>query len=497
MNTFATRARLKGTNLYVDPATGNLASNRAKATYEAGSTMPRMVNWKGSQQGPNAELSSSLERLVSRSRYATANDGLADGVLETLVNNIVGTGIVPKFKTKDRELNKAARTLWNRWIKRSDADGKLSFYGQQALAVRSMCEGGDVFARLRARLVEDGLPVPLQIQLLEAEFCPFEKIETTATGYIQNGIEFSLIGAPRAYWFYQVHPKDQMLRAVANMAAPVPATEVVHMANIRRPGQVRGVPWLSRALVKLYELDQMDDATLVRQKISNMFAGFITPDGAFFGKLDELQDQVAPLEAGQMQVLPAGTKVEWNTPPDSGGNYESFVKHQQRNIARAANILYEQLTGDYTGINDRTWRAALNEFRMGLERWQHEIVVFQFCEPILRRWAEYAVNMLGLIKLPKGITIEDLLDVDWLPPRRPYINPVQDIQADREEVQSGFATRSQKITERGYDREDIDEENAADMDSMSSRDLVYTSDGATAVKQPPPMPGQDQMPTNP
>src|SRR3546814_16679591 len=39
---------------------------------------------------------------------------------------------------------------------------------------------------------------------------------------------------------------------------------------------IRGEPWLTRALVKLNELDQYDDAELVRKKTAAMFAGFIT-----------------------------------------------------------------------------------------------------------------------------------------------------------------------------------------------------------------------------
>ena len=35
-----------------------------------------------------------------------------------------------------------------------------------------------------------------------------------------------------------------------------------------RPGQHRGQPWLTQVLVKLYELDQYDDAELVRKKLA-------------------------------------------------------------------------------------------------------------------------------------------------------------------------------------------------------------------------------------
>src|SRR3546814_15087930 len=56
----------------------------------------------------------------------------------------------------------------------------------------------------------------------------------------------------------------------------VDASEVIHLFRPLRPGQIRGEPWLTRALVKLNELDQYDDAELVRKKTAAMFAGFIT-----------------------------------------------------------------------------------------------------------------------------------------------------------------------------------------------------------------------------
>ena len=46
----------------------------------------------------------------------------------------------------------------------------------------------------------------------------------------------------------------------------VPADEVIHLFRPLRPGQIRGEPWLARALVKLHELDQYDDAELVRRR---------------------------------------------------------------------------------------------------------------------------------------------------------------------------------------------------------------------------------------
>ncbi|WP_155518365.1 phage portal protein, partial [Ralstonia solanacearum] len=53
-------------------------------------------------------------------------------------------------------------------------------------------------------------------------------------------------------------------------------------------------PWLSRALVKLNELDQYDDAELVRKKTAAMFAGFVTRQSPE----DNLMGEGLPDEAG-------------------------------------------------------------------------------------------------------------------------------------------------------------------------------------------------------
>jgi len=80
----------------------------------------------------------------------------------------------------------------------------------------------------------------------------------------------------------------------------VPAAEVMHLFRPLRPGQIRGEPWLARALVKLNELDQYDDAELVRKKTAAMFAGFIT--------------RLAPKTTCSAKARPMPTGSRW---PDS------------------------------------------------------------------------------------------------------------------------------------------------------------------------------------
>lgn len=492
------RFRVKGTNQYVQPV--------AYGGYGAAGRGARLVRWTPPTSGPNAILGDSVDSLRTRSRDAVRQMGYAEAGVETLVSNIVGNGIKPQFTTPNAEFNKDLAAAFLEWTDEADAEGRLDFYGLQALSVRSMIEGGDVFARMRTRLLSDGLSVPLQIQVLEAEYVPTDKNSGgTGANVVRCGVEFDTIGRPFAYHMHRTHPNDGPYMAVLNSqnTFPVPATEVAHLAGIRRPGQVRGEPWLTRALIKLNDLDKYDDAQLVRQQIAALFTGFVTDDGEepLGDEADVLggvvtsdgETELASLEPGTMQVLPPGRRIEWSEPPSPGDSYEAFMREQKRGVAVSLGILYEQLTGDYEKINDRTFRAAVNEFRRRCAMWQHHLVVFQWCRPILRRWVELAV-LAGRIRLPQGITVGQVARAKWVPQGWAYIHPVQDVQSKEIEVRAGFRSRSEVVSADGYDVEQVDAEIAADNKRADDAGLVLDTDPRKTTRSGANA-GQDEEPS--
>lgn len=494
------RFRVKGTSLYVRPVT-------ASASYGAASRSPRLVKWSAPTAGPNAVLSDSVDTLRARSRDAVRQMGYAEAGVETLVSNMVGTGIKPQFATPDAEFNKQLAAAFLEWTDEADAEGRLDFYGLQALAVRSMIEGGDVFSRLRVRQLQDGLSVPLQIQVLEAEYVPSDKNSGgTGANSVRCGVEFDTIGRRFAYHMHRSHPNDGPFMSIlgSSLTFPVPASEVVHLAAVRRPGQVRGEPWLTRALLKLNDLDKYDDAQLVRQQIAALFAGFVVDDASDPEDSTETFDAVdfdggvalASLEPGTMQVLPPGKSINWSAPPDPGDSYEAFMREQKRGVAVSLGILYEQLTGDYEKINDRTFRAAVNEFRRRCAMWQHHTVAFQWCRPILRRWAELLV-LSGRARLPAGITIGQVARARWVPQGWAYIHPVQDVQSKELEVRAGFRSRSEVVSAAGDDVEQVDAEIAADNARADEAGLIFDSDPRKTTRSGSNAGQNDEPPAQP
>ena len=66
-----------------------------------------------------------------------------------------------------------------------------------------------MFLRFRPRRPEDGLIVPLQLQMIPSEMLPLTRTEQVLGGNtIRQGIEFDRIGRRVAYHFLRRHPGD-------------------------------------------------------------------------------------------------------------------------------------------------------------------------------------------------------------------------------------------------------------------------------------------------
>ena len=163
--------------------------------YEGAKLGRRTEGWVAAGTGANAEIAPAIARLRDRSRDLVRNNPYAAKAVSALVSNMVGTGLLPRARAATPELAAQADRLWSEFAAAADADGLTDFSGLQALIVRSLVESGEVLVRLRERRVEDGLPVPLQLQVLEADHLDSAKTEELRDGgFVLQGIEFD---APR------------------------------------------------------------------------------------------------------------------------------------------------------------------------------------------------------------------------------------------------------------------------------------------------------------
>jgi len=470
--------------------------------YEAASHGRRLHHWRPGDIGPNAALAFNLPALRNRSRDQVRQNAVASRASDVWVSNLIGTGIRPLSRAPDRLLRENIDNLWDDWSEESDAAGELDFAGLEAQVARSWFEGGEVFVRFRPRRPEDGLTVPLQLQILEAEHVPADMHEQAENGnIIKHGVEFDAIGRRVAYYMYRQHPGEfhdaEFMRdddVAFGQTVRVPAREVLHIYLPSRPGMKRGEPALTQTLVTLRDLDAWQDAELMRQKMGAMFLGFIkrpNPDdeGPKMGPQDEqaeaaaehqigASDEPSPeiqnAQPGSVMELADGQDINWSDPPEVGSTYESFVRNRMRAIAKSVGQLYEQLSGDYSQIDDRTYRAEHNEMRRQVESLQNHVIIAQFCRPVWRRFFTTAL-VSGALDLGQ-VRQDRARRVQWIPQGFRHIHPVQDVQAKRQATRSGFQSRQEIVREEGRNVHEVEREIAEENARADELGLVFDSD---------------------
>jgi len=412
------------------------------------------------------------------------NNGYAVNAVESWAANTVGDGIKPISKIADAVRKEELQRLWLAWTDEADAEGLTDFYGLQRRAAREVFLAGEVFFRIRMRRPGDGLSVPLQLQMLPAEMLPLEQTGIAANGNaIRQGIEFDRIGRRVAYHFFRRHPGDSTDPGLAGEIVRVPASEVIHVIDPVEGGQLRGVSKLAPAIVKLFLLDQYDDAELDRKKVAAMYAMFVTspaPENPLALTEDDETPAGIEISPGQIVRLDPGEDVTVGQPADSGGTYEPFQYRTLLQISAALGIPYPYIANDMVKGNFSNSRLALIEFRRRVSAWQHSVMVYQLCRPVYARWMDAAV-LSGALALP-GYEANrvQLLTADWLPTKWDWVDPLKDANAEIASIEAGLKSRTQAIAERGYDAEQVDREIAAERARERTLGLDFRRPGSPA-----------------
>lgn len=461
---------------------------KAKAKYDAASRVRRLATWNPPNSGPLTVVGE-LATIRSRARDAGRNDAPMASATRHIVTDLIGTGIMPRPTTKKARLKALLTEMWQAFSIECDADGMLDFSGMEALVAHTVEESGEILVRIRPRFLEDGLTVPMQVQLLEADFCPMTDFDThpklPAGNMVRQGREIDPLGRRVAYWMHKSHPGDGNTSTVdASALYRIPASEVFSVYYVKRPGQLRGVPEGTSVLVKSRLVGDYDDAVVEKAKLQNLFVGVITkqPPSAGMEGMDPLTGTVietasdgspmVSLQPGATIELAPGEKMDFSNPPATGVGYNDFMRQQFLTVASGRGLPYEILTGDIVNISDRTLRVIMQQYRRNIEQKQWLTFIPQFCQRVWNAMLDAAV-------IGGTLNVKDLTEarkVEWVPQAWAYIHPVQDVQSRVSEIAAGIASRSGTISGRGGDPEVVDRQRAEDQ--KRELDLGITSSGA-------------------
>lgn len=448
----------------------------SRRKYDGASKGRRTEKWKTPSSDANRAVDSGLSSLRDRSRDLIRNNPYAKRAQAIVTSNTVGWGITPQIKLENDQPRRKAQIekLWNEWANSPmvDYDGRHNFYQLQSLVMNATFSDGEVLLR---RMIDerDKLALPLRFQVLEADFLDTVTQNTNMKldngNFVIQGVEFSPKNERVAYWLFKEHPGG--MKFFSNSAAGlssqrVPANEILHVYDSRRPGQVRGVPWLDAAILRLRDFDDYEQAQLLRQKIAACHVGFVYDSAEPSNETEREAILGEKFEPGMIEILPPGRDIKFNSPPGVE-NYEEYQRAMLRAIAVSCGLTYELLTSDMGNVNFASGRMGWLEFQRSVENWRWQLIIPQFCDPawsMFKTWAEF-----------KGTSMAGV-SATWSCPRREMIDPSKEIAATKDAVRSGFVSWPEAVRQMGYEPQKVLEEISQHNSELDRLGLVLDSD---------------------
>jgi lambda family phage portal protein len=499
----------------------------------AGYGRPGLAGWSPRASDAETDTNLDLPILRARARDLVRNAPLAAGALNTMVTNVVGTGIslqpqpdAEAIGLSDEEAEDWAETTLNEfklWAETTacDVTRTQNFYGLQALVFRSALESGDVFTLLPS-VKRIGNPYSLALQVVEADrICnPGFVTDTTA---IAAGIELDEYGAPIAYHICRRHPgslvrrsefKWDRLTAFGNNTG---RRNVLHLFDRRRPGQTRGIPILAPVIEPLKQLQRYTDAELQAAVISGMFAVFVKMDPEAFDGMFDQDGKAAYLNSamgwdgtmngssldggGKAVNLLPGESVESTNPGRPNALFDPFVQAIVRQVGVALELPFEVLIKHFTASYSAARAALLDAWR--LFRGRRDWLATVFCQPVYEAWLTEAIA-IGRIQAP-GFFADPAIRrawcaAVWIGDGPGSIDPAKEVVAAEKRIELGISTiAAESILHDGVDWRGKHKQRVIEQNARKEGGLIETPAPAAPAVEPgdPVAPADAEKPGEP
>lgn len=446
---------------------------------------PRRV---GTQAGETAER----HLTQDRAQDLYANDFAARSVVDSIALSSVGTGLTPQpripwkrlgiTKKQAEDVKEQMEWIWAEWCPQADVTGRMHFEDMQYSGLCSILRMGEkVHVPVKEEpTLENGRSFSLALQALSPKRLgtPSDRQHDPS---IRDGVHLSEYGRPLGYWLAAPRPTafpgtawsapssslaSDQYRYVPARIAHRPG--IFHLFRQEEEEQVRGVSCLSTGVKLFRNLGDAIDHELLAQVLAASFPIFIAQEGGRAGLPPEVLENynlAVPEDENARryyQEVNAGTIMYGNKDEKPhileskrpSQNFLGFVELILRAQGAARGIPYEVLFKDFSKSNYSSTRAAMNEaWKVFLfyRSWYARL----YCQPVWNMVQEEAY-LRGRINLPAsapGFYEARLFwtNAYWYGPKRGYVDPLKEIQANLLAISNRLMTRTEHWAENGGD----------------------------------------------
>lgn len=375
------------------------------------------------------------QSLREQARWLEQNYDLADGALDVLVRNVVGSGIVPEplVLTRGGELhqdfNLQLVRLWAQWARSPEVTGEWDLASLQRLKARALFRDGEVFAQYLSGPVpglSHGTAVPFSLELLDAD--QIDSGYTDPAQRIVQGIRKNAWGRPLTYF---------RLPAAASVRTPyleVPAEAMQHLKLAKRIHQTRGVSVFASTLERMEDTRDYDESERMAAKIAAKLTGYIkrgTPDlyGGSTGVGDD--GEPAPREIDfapgmWFDGLQVGEDIGMIDSKRPNPNLGKYRDDMLRAMAAGIGASFSSMARNYEGTYSSRRQEASEQDPHYAMLWGYFVERGE--RPTWVAWLD-AARAAGAIKMPRDLDLSSLYEVDFSRPVQPQIDPQKEAAA--------------------------------------------------------------------
>ena len=414
----------------------------------------------GSANDDVLRAGSSLREIA---RHLEQNYDLALGVLNTLVANVVGAGgvgIEPQPRNADGSINddlaRQILDLWKDWQTHPEVTRQHDWPSAQRLLCRSWLRDGEVFAQVITGLMpslDHASKVPFSLELLEADYVPMQ-LQATAPATITQGIETNAWGAPVGYHVLREDPANAT--GFTTRTKRIPADRMLHLKNVHRIRQLRGVSVFASVLNRFDDLKDYEESERIAAKIAASMAAYIkkgAPDT--YNPQDQGEESPRQMKFRPGMVfddLKVGEEIGMIDTNRPNPNLETYRSGQMKAIAAGAGPTFSSISRTYDG----TYSAQRQELVEGYAVYATLANEFigRIVRPVYEQFIAAAVAS-GQLRVPAGTQPGTLASASYMPPAMPWIDPRKEAEAWGMLEDRAYASGPEIIRKRGGNPLDV------------------------------------------
>lgn len=414
-----------------------------------------------------------LQSMRDRSRGLDRNNVIAAGLLDRVVENVVGSGFTPQATTPDRAWNRMAEQLWRDWEERCDVREYVEFRQMQALVLRAVLRDGDVGINL--------LPETHRLQAIEGDLIvtPNSRLVDST---VVDGVELNRVGRPLAF---HISTGDTI---GLGKTKPISAANFVFLPRLKRLNQVRGEPAFSQVFPLFDQVDGYLEAVVVAARMAACYGLLFREPSHVPGTLPVKADAAGTnrpkvyLEPGMTKWIGEADEVIQVKPEQPTQSMPEFVATLLRFCGLHLGLPLELIYLDFSRTNYSSARAAL------LQAWRSfEALQLWFERRFLRRiWRWNVSHWIKEGELPDPGMVDGrpvMWDHQWQAPPWQWVDPVKEAQAIAMGLDLNLTTLRDEAAKLGRDWEDLLDQRIAELRAQKAGGIVEVRSNLTRDPQ--------------